>query len=216
MPWHVNIPRAENQVRDSSTASGDLTKMRENFALLSGVALSGISGLQGVSIPAPNAGESLVFDGALWIASGISGGTGGGSTTLSGLTDTNIDEPMDGQLLTWDSTPGEWKNQDPAVQNIGDLGDVSTGFAADGEILIRRAGTWQPPTDEPPRFGSLRLRFCGTPQSSDDAATKGYVDTFALLISGATLASGSTQGAAGAGAGEIWVDTDDQTLKMGV
>lgn len=38
------------------------------------------------------------------------GGGGGGSSTLSGLTDVDISNPADGQTLVYNSTSGKWEN----------------------------------------------------------------------------------------------------------
>lgn len=44
------------------------------------------------------------------------GGGGGGATTLAALTDTAINEPSNGQILTYDSSASKWKNANaPAV-----------------------------------------------------------------------------------------------------
>lgn len=44
----------------------------------------------------------------------------GGSSTLSGLDDTNISNPSDGQVLGYDSSSSMWKNVDPS----GGISDV--------------------------------------------------------------------------------------------
>ena len=41
-------------------------------------------------------------------------GASGGATTLSALTDTAITTPTDGQVLTYNSVTGKWKNQNPS------------------------------------------------------------------------------------------------------
>lgn len=38
------------------------------------------------------------------------GGGGGGSTTLAGLTDVDISNPSDGQVLVYNATSGKWEN----------------------------------------------------------------------------------------------------------
>lgn len=42
------------------------------------------------------------------------GGGGGGSSTLAGLTDTNIANKQDGQVLTYDSQSSKWVNRTPS------------------------------------------------------------------------------------------------------
>ncbi len=41
------------------------------------------------------------------------GGGSGGSSTLAGLTDTNISNKLDGQILVYDDTSNKWKNRTP-------------------------------------------------------------------------------------------------------
>lgn len=43
-----------------------------------------------------------------------SGGGGSGSSTLAGLTDTNIANKTDGQVLTYDSASNKWVNRTPS------------------------------------------------------------------------------------------------------
>ena len=59
-----------------------------------------------------------------------------GSTTLSGLTDTTISSPSDGQVLTYDGTNSVWKN----ANNIDISGKVSkTGDTMSGDLQISAA-----------------------------------------------------------------------------
>ena len=44
----------------------------------------------------------------------IAGASGGGATSLASLSDTAITTPSDGQVLTYNSTTGKWKNQNPS------------------------------------------------------------------------------------------------------
>jgi len=61
--------------------------------------------------------------------------TGGGGTTLSGLTDTNITTPADGAVLFYDTTTGKW------IDNVvlGDITIADTGVAAIGSGVIVNA-----------------------------------------------------------------------------
>ena len=71
-------------------------------------------------------GDSLVWDGTNWSPSAITGG--GGSTSLSGLTDTNIPStPATGQVLMWTSTEWEASTSPAGVTDHGLL----TGLADD-------------------------------------------------------------------------------------
>lgn len=46
-------------------------------------------------------------------------GSVGGATVLNDLTDVNIGAPSNGDVLTWDSTPGEWVAQAPGASSGG-------------------------------------------------------------------------------------------------
>jgi hypothetical protein len=61
--------------------------------------------------------------------------TGGGGTTLSGLTDTNITTPADGAVLFYDTTTSKW------IDNVvsGDITIADTGVAAIGSGVIVNA-----------------------------------------------------------------------------
>ena len=50
------------------------------------------------------------------------GGGEGGSSTLAGLTDTNIGSRADGQVLTYSSAAGKWVNRIPAAATISNNG----------------------------------------------------------------------------------------------
>ena len=57
---------------------------------------------------------------------------GGGSSTLSGLTDVDISEPTDGQVLVYDATSQKWVN-DSAGGGGGGSGTLVVRVVADGE-----------------------------------------------------------------------------------
>lgn len=54
--------------------------------------------------------------------------------TLSGLTDTAISSPSDGDALVYDSTSGKWVNSGVA-SDIGDLNDVDITTPSNGQVL---------------------------------------------------------------------------------
>ena len=64
-------------------------------------------------------------------------GGGGGSSTLSGLTDTDISTPSDGQVLTYDSAAGKWENANASggADDLNDLGDVVLTTPSNGQVL---------------------------------------------------------------------------------
>lgn len=55
---------------------------------------------------------------------GKQAGGGGGSSTLSGLTDVDISNPTDGQTLVYNSTSGKWENGEvPGITEV--IGEYS-------------------------------------------------------------------------------------------
>jgi hypothetical protein len=87
--------------------------------------------------------ELLVYDGSSWIppVAGIS--------ELDDVPDVNAPAPSNGDVLTWDSTPGEWVASPlPAAGAfvIGDATDVDTTGVADGDVLTYDSGggEWVP------------------------------------------------------------------------
>lgn len=66
---------------------------------------------------------------------GGTAGSGGGSSTLSGLTDTNITTPSNGQALVYNSTGGNWENQTLSV--TGDM--LKTTYDTDTDNIVDNA-----------------------------------------------------------------------------
>jgi hypothetical protein len=86
--------------------------------------------------------ELVAFDGTDWVVINA-------ASALDDLTDVNASAPANGQVLTWDSTPGEWIAQDlPAAGAfvLGDATDVDTTGVADGDVLTYDSGggEWVP------------------------------------------------------------------------
>lgn len=159
--------------------------------------------------------------GDLTVAGSIKQGSGAGGTIV-----------LDGSL----SVSNNLTVQDNVVIN-GNIG-IGIDKAARGPIHINKAGD---------NVVYVHFTNGNTGTTSGDGATFGLLDSagnndFAIImretsngfrisvnagnsfivasdggISMANLASGTTQGGAGAGAGELWVDTDDaNTIKLGV
>ena len=86
----------------------------------------------------PYTREEMYLD---YIARNGSGGGGGGSSTLSGLTDVDISNPTDGQTLVYNATSGKWEN--------GSGGGGSSGIIVvhvveiAGTENVRLDKTWQ-------------------------------------------------------------------------
>ena len=69
---------------------------------------------------------------------------GGGASSLSDLSDTNISSPTDGQLLKYDAESGKWINGSggsATVAELGDIQDVNLSSIADGQIIKWDAAT---------------------------------------------------------------------------
>lgn len=66
-----------------------------------------------------------------------------GASELDDLTDVNAPSPSDGDVLTWDSTPGEWVALAPTggVANLDDVGDVNAPTPSDGDVLTFDSGS---------------------------------------------------------------------------
>ena len=106
--------------------------------------------LQNVSNATPTTGQVLKWDGAQWAPGADNTGTSG-STTLFGLTDTNISSIANDQILTYNTASGQWRNVDLtahpdyfssndfdtafAAKSVSDLGDVDTAGIQTGQFL---------------------------------------------------------------------------------
>lgn len=70
------------------------------------------------------------------LAAAIAGG-GGGSSTLAGLTDTDISSPTNGQVLAYDSSESKWVNAASAsgATTLEGLTDTAITTPSDGQVL---------------------------------------------------------------------------------
>lgn len=102
----------------------------------------------------PQLNEVLTWNGTHWVNQAPQVG-GGGSSTLSGLTDVVISSPTIGHALLWNDTAGEWQNDEIQwgfIQNkptipvdIWDLANVSSGVPHTNDVLTWTANsTWEP------------------------------------------------------------------------
>jgi hypothetical protein len=131
---------------------------------------------------ADNAGGTQAAVGASWT---VVQGNITGSIGVSGLDDVgdvNAPSPSNGDVLTWDDTPGEWVPAAPTGGSnaLDDLTDVDTTGVADGDVLTFDSGSgdWVPAA---PTGGSGGpVEFIGT----TNTLTSG-----ALEITGMSLAN---------------------------
>lgn len=74
------------------------------------------------------------------------------SLALDDLSDVNAPSPSNGDLLAWDSTPGEWVNISPPAGTLSGLSDVDiTGLGTgDGLYWNATSGFWEPAGAPPP------------------------------------------------------------------
>lgn len=87
---------------------------------------TGSGGTQGM-VPAPDAGDAaagkVLGAGGEWVTVAAEGG---GSSSLSGLTDTAISAPATGHLLRYSSTDGKWHNVTLAALGAGTVSLIDT------------------------------------------------------------------------------------------
>ena len=73
---------------------------------------------------------------------------GSGITELDDVPDVNAPTPSNGDILTWDSTPGEWVAAAPSsgIAELDDIPDVNAPTPANGDVLTwdSTPGEWVP------------------------------------------------------------------------
>lgn len=79
----------------------------------------------------------------------VDGSVGSSITELDDVPDVNAPTPANGDVLTWDSTPGEWVNAAPAGAGafvLDDATDVNAPTPSDGDVLTFDSGSgdWVP------------------------------------------------------------------------
>ena len=94
-----------------------------------------------VTTVAPTDGQALVFDTAdsLWKPATVSGGSG--ATDLEGLSDVDLTTPADRDVLRYESSSSQWKNEPLAV----DVSELDTTGTPDGTKFLRDDGAWATP-----------------------------------------------------------------------
>lgn len=83
-----------------------------------------------VSVESEQKAYMLIGADPTLVASWKDMGEGGGSSTLSGLTDVNIDTPTEGQVLSYDATNEEWVNSSASGGTLGE--EITSTVTAGG------------------------------------------------------------------------------------
>ena len=131
------------------------------------------------------------------ITAASNGSGGGGSSTLSGLTDTTIASPAKNQTLIYDGSTNKWRNISQSVANVKDygaVGDDSTDDTASIQAALDSlsGGTYDGGTVYFPA-GIYRISSALLIDSADNAINlKGCSTHFPLGADGSLIRSTST------------------------
>jgi hypothetical protein len=131
--------------------------------------------------------ELLVYDGAAWSPpiAGIS--------ELDDVPDVNAPAPSNGDVLTWDSTPGEWVAQalpGAGAFVLGDATDVDTTGASTGDVLTFDGAQWEPgPAGGGGKTLITTIDYGAAASASNDVNIRGY-DEIWLEFDGLTVGAG--------------------------
>lgn len=135
-------------------------------------------------------GQVLTVSGGVPTWATATGGSGGGTTNLSGLTgDVALGALSDGQYLGYNSTSSKWTNRTPAtnpllVNWIGAYGiGTRTNFAASTNVLI--ASFSVPPTADPGINGRYIIGNASMLLTNDTAVSDSY--DFRIVAAGVTV-----------------------------
>ena len=80
----------------------------------------------------PSAGDVLSFDGSNWVSASAATGV----TSLSALTDVELTDLQNGQIIKYSSSNASWYNEYEAIQNV-DGGVANTVY---GGIIVLSGG----------------------------------------------------------------------------
>lgn len=67
------------------------------------------------------------------------GGSGGGSSSISGSSDVLLNSPVDTQVLTYDGPASKWKNATAAIGSSPSYANLPAGTTL---TVLKMAGTW--------------------------------------------------------------------------
>lgn len=149
-----------------------------------------ISSLADVSTQTPTANQILVYNGSQYVPSDQSGG-GGGSSTLSDLTDTQISgTPTNGHALVYNAAAGKWLPASVSAsgsltgQDVKDLlEDVDGQVITATSVTASTAGTY---VGDSFSINTLRsAKYVVTINDSDD--TTYYIAELLLIHNGSTV-----------------------------
>jgi hypothetical protein len=139
----INIGAApDDGTGDTIRVGGD--KINDNFTELYTDKLDKAGGtLTGDLIVPDEAYDATAWNGSLEVPTKnalrdkIETLAAGTPTELDDLTDVNAPTPANGEVLTWDSTPGEWVSLAPSggIAELDDIPDVNAPTPSNGDVL---------------------------------------------------------------------------------
>jgi hypothetical protein len=130
--------------------------------------------------------QLIAFDGTNWDQVNA-------TADLDDLGDVNAAAPSNGQVLTWDSTPGEWVAADlPAAGafTLNDATDVDTTGASSGDVLTFDGSQWEPgPAGGGGKTLITTIDYGAAASASNDVNISGYDEVW-LEFDGLTVGAG--------------------------
>lgn len=132
--------------------------------------------------------------------------------TLSGLTDTTISSPSDGDALVYDSTSGKWVNGGVA-SDIGDLNDVDITSPSNGQVLSYNSTSQEWENTTPSAGSSVSVTQVQSTGTKIATVTVDNVDTDLYAPTGGSASSyGYTTPSSSSGSdGDIYNKIEDIT-----
>ena len=156
---------AYSSLPGAPTIPADISDLTDTTNLLSGAAYTDASVDTHLNTSSATTNQVLSWDGSdyLWVAQ--TGGSGGGATTLGGLTDVSSTSPTNGQVLKWNSTNSEWEPAVDATTGVGGSSYATEAYV--DQKLIERgdhfSGDYNDLTNAPTLFSGNFADLNGKP-----------------------------------------------------